>query len=88
MSSLARVPNSGSLFQSNVCNLFLTGIYLLSVLSGVAGCPQGELTVLGMIQKAPNLNKPLSTNTSSVRLQHPHSTFQLAQSLHQEKKLS
>ena len=36
VSSLARVRNSGSLFQSNVCNLFLPGIYLLSVLSG---CP-------------------------------------------------
>ena len=33
MSSLARVRNSGSLFQSNVCNLFLPGISLLSVLS-------------------------------------------------------
>ena len=36
VSSVARVRNSGSLFQSNVCNLFLPGIYLLSVLSG---CP-------------------------------------------------
>ena len=26
VSSLARVRNSGSLFQSNVCNLFLPGI--------------------------------------------------------------
>ena len=33
VSSVARVRNSGSLFQSNVCNLFLPGIYLLSVLS-------------------------------------------------------
>ena len=39
VSSVARVRNSGSLFQWNVCNLFLPGIYLLSVLSG---CPQGE----------------------------------------------
>ena len=36
VSFVARVRNSGSLFQSNVCNLFLPGIYLLSVLSG---CP-------------------------------------------------
>ena len=36
VSSVATVRNSGSLFQSNVCNLFLPGIYLLSVLSG---CP-------------------------------------------------
>ena len=36
VSSVARVRNSGSLFQSNVCNLFLPRIYLLSVLSG---CP-------------------------------------------------
>ena len=36
VSSVARVRNSGSLFQSNVCNSFLPGIYLLSVLSG---CP-------------------------------------------------
>ena len=36
VSSVARVRNGGSLFQSNVCNLFLPGIYLLSVLSG---CP-------------------------------------------------
>ena len=34
VSSLARVHNSGSFFQSNVCNLFLPGIWLLSVLSG------------------------------------------------------
>ena len=34
VSSVARVRNSWSLFQSNVCNLFLPGIYLLSVLSG------------------------------------------------------
>ena len=34
VSSVARVRNSGSLFQSNVCNFFLPGIYLLSVLSG------------------------------------------------------
>ena len=39
VSFVARVRNSGSFFQSNVCNLFLPGIYLLSVLSG---CPQGE----------------------------------------------
>ena len=37
--SLARVRDSRSLFQSDVCNLFLRGIKLLSVLSG---CPQGE----------------------------------------------
>ena len=36
VSAVARVRNSGSLFQSNVSNLFLPGIYLLSVLSG---CP-------------------------------------------------
>ena len=36
VSSLARVRNSGSLFQSIICNLFLPGIWLLSVLSG---CP-------------------------------------------------
>ena len=30
VSSVARVRNSGSLFQSNVCNLFLPRIYLLS----------------------------------------------------------
>ena len=34
VSSVARVRNSGSLFQSNVCNSFLPEIYLLSVLSG------------------------------------------------------
>ena len=39
VSSVARVRNSGSLFQSNFCNSFLLGIYLLSVLSG---CPQGK----------------------------------------------
>ena len=47
VSSLVRIPNSGSLFQSNVFKLFLTGINLLSVLSqrcqplaGVIGsCP-------------------------------------------------
>ena len=39
VSSVARVRNSGSLFQLNVCSSFLPGIYLLSVLSG---CPQGE----------------------------------------------
>ena len=42
-----------------------------------------------MIQKKkPSLNKPLSTNTSSVRLQPLHSTFQHAQSSDQAKKLS
>ena len=30
---IARVRNSGNLFQSNVCTLFLPGIKLLSVLS-------------------------------------------------------
>ena len=39
VSSVARVRNNGSLFRTNVCNLFLPRIYLLSVLSG---CPQGE----------------------------------------------
>ena len=43
VSSLSRVLNSGTLFQSNVCNLSFPGIQLLSVLSG---CSQGELTVL------------------------------------------
>ena len=32
----ARVRNSGSLFQSNICNSFLPGIQLLSILQG---CP-------------------------------------------------
>ena len=36
MSSLARIRNSGSLLQSNACNLFFPWIYPLSVLSG---CP-------------------------------------------------
>ena len=36
VSFIARVRNSGNLFQSNVCNLFLLGIELLFVLSG---CP-------------------------------------------------
>ena len=39
VSSLAGVRDSDSLFQSNVCNLFLPGILLLSFLSG---CPLGE----------------------------------------------
>ena len=34
VSLIARVRNSGDLFQSNVCYLFLPGIELLSVLSG------------------------------------------------------
>ena len=33
VSSLARVRNIERLFQSNVCKLFLLGIWLLSVLS-------------------------------------------------------
>jgi len=45
VSSLARVRNSGSLFQSNVCNLFLPGnlaaVRIIGV-SVIAGCPQGE----------------------------------------------
>ena len=36
VSSIVRVRNSGILFQSNVCNLFLPGIQLLPILSG---CP-------------------------------------------------
>ena len=46
MSSLARVCNSGSLFQRNVCNLFFFSGDLAAVLimgvSVIAGCPQGE----------------------------------------------
>ena len=45
VSSLARVRNSGSLFQSNVCNLFLAGILATVRIIGVsviAGCPQGK----------------------------------------------
>ena len=45
MSSLARVRNSGSLFQSNVCNLFLPRILAAVIIMGVsviAECPQGE----------------------------------------------
>ena len=37
--SLARARNGGSLFQSNIRDLFLPGIWPLSILSG---CPQGE----------------------------------------------
>ena len=44
VSSLVRVFNSGSIFQSNFCNSFLPGIYLLSVFSGsvIARFPHGE----------------------------------------------
>ena len=45
MSSLVRVRNGWSLFQSNVCNLFLPGdfaaVHVIGV-SVIAGCPQGE----------------------------------------------
>ena len=43
--SLARVRNSESLFQSNVCNIFLdrdlAAVRIIGV-SVIAGCPQGE----------------------------------------------
>ena len=45
VSSLASVRNSGSLFQSNVCNLFLAGILATVRIIGesvIAVCPQGE----------------------------------------------
>ena len=45
VSSLARVRKSGTLFQSNVCNLFFAGdlaaVRIIWV-SAIAGCPQGE----------------------------------------------
>ena len=44
VSSLARVRDSGSLFQSNVCNIFagdLAAVRIIGV-SVIAGCPQGE----------------------------------------------
>ena len=44
VSSLARVRNSGSSFQSNVCNLLLPGLAAVCIIgvSVIAGCPQGE----------------------------------------------
>ena len=44
VSSLARVRNSGSSFQSNVCNLLLPGLAVVCIIgvSVMAGCPQGE----------------------------------------------
>ena len=39
VSSIARARNGGSLFQSNIRDLFLPRIWLLSILSG---CPLGE----------------------------------------------
>ena len=45
VSSLARVRNSGSLFQSNICNLFLAwdlpAVRIIGA-SVMAGCPLGE----------------------------------------------
>ena len=45
-SSLAIVHNSGSLLQSNVCNLFFAGdlgtVRFIVVSVIIAGCPQGE----------------------------------------------
>ena len=41
VSSIARVRNSGSLYQSNACNLFLPVLRIIGV-SVIAGCPQGE----------------------------------------------
>ena len=44
VSSLARLRNSGSLFQSNVCNLFngdLAAVRFIGV-SVISGCPQSE----------------------------------------------
>ena len=38
---IARVHNSGNLFQSNACYLFLPGVRIIGV-SVVARCPQGE----------------------------------------------
>ena len=52
VSSLVRVRNSGSSFQSNISNIFLERIQLLSVLSGIryTGESAGrELTVLTRI---------------------------------------
>ena len=48
VSSVARVRNSGSLFQSNVCNFFARNLSAVRIIgeSVIAGCPQRrELTV-------------------------------------------
>ena len=44
VSSVARVRNSGSLFQSNVCNFFARNLSAVRIIgeSVIAGCPQGE----------------------------------------------
>ena len=75
VSSLARVRNSGSLFQSNFCNLFLPGIWPLSVLSGCAlwrgvskpkvDCVHGHL--------AKFLNGRIFYLCNSFALNHPNS---------------
>ena len=54
VSSLARVRSSGSLFQSNVCNLFFAGD--LAAVRIIEVSARRELTVLGFFSSEPPLS--------------------------------